>query len=87
MPLGTLCGKQLVSAFHLAVVRILNLQPRRTAAVALIRSTRQLRDDVLEITPGDVRQRPEAVKLYLIQPVGMIEGFRSYERLFLAVQL
>ena len=33
--------------------------------------------DELTVMAGDMRQRAEAVELYFVQPVGMIEGLRN----------
>ena len=41
--------EQLVAAFSLTVVRVLDLQPRRTVTVALIATVRPFRDDAFEI--------------------------------------
>ena len=48
-PFAALGLEQLVPSFHLAVLGILDLQPRCAAAVALVGSTRPLRHDALEI--------------------------------------
>ena len=55
-PFAALGLEQLVPSFNLAVIGILDLQPGRTAAVALMGSTRPLGHDALEMASGNVAQ-------------------------------
>ena len=48
MPIS-IAGEQLVPTLRLAVMKILNFQPRRATAVALIRALAPLGHDALEI--------------------------------------
>jgi len=64
--------EQLVPVMSLGVLPVLDLQPRGSARICLVRAVRPLRRDTLKVTLAD---RAEPVDLWLEHQVGMIERF------------